>query len=371
MSEKGTAAAKPFTLSFDTPAPQRDDALIGHTAAFCRVREQLDCLATHDEPLVLTGEAGTGKSGFARAAHAASPRATAMMAVVSCRTLPEALLEAELFGCVKGSIVGAAADRHGLLDVAHGGTVVLEDVDELTLHSQALLLRFLETGEVRPLGTRGAGTPSDVRIVATTRRPLKAKVAQGAFNGDLYAALGVHDIELPALRDRRPDVPVLADYFARATADPLGRSPVHFSAEAHRALMAYSWPGNVTELRRVVERLVRQAAVGEIGAHALPVGIRPRASAGDGARRRRERSQAVAETLFQRLVAGHESFWSSVYPLFMAREITRADLRDLLRRGLRASTGDLGGLMHLFNMPPADERRFVTFLRRYDCYWTP
>ena len=276
MTETGYAAAQPIALPFDTPAPDGTDALIGHTPVFCRTREQIERIAALDAPAALTGEPGSGKTRLARAIHAGSDRVASPFVTVSCRALPETPLEVELFGCVKGAVVGASADRHGLLDTAHGGTVVLEDVDELSLHTQGLLLRFLETGEVRALGTLGAGTPSDVRILATSRVPLAGRVAAGTFRDDLRAALTQHAITVPALRDRRPDVPVLVDYFARATASHQARPAASFTPEAHRALMAYSWPGNVSELRRVVERLARLAQDLDIEPHDLPVGIRPR-----------------------------------------------------------------------------------------------
>jgi DNA-binding NtrC family response regulator len=368
MTETGYAAAQPIALPFDTPAPDGTDALIGHTPVFCRTREQIERIAALDAPVALTGEPGSGKTRLARAIHAGSDRVAGPFVTVSCRALPETPLEIDLFGCVKGAVVGASADRHGLLDTAHGGTVVLEDVDELSLHTQGLLLRFLETGEVRALGTLGAGTPSDVRILATSRVPLAGRVAAGTFRDDLRAALTQHAIAVPALRDRRPDVPVLVDYFARATASRLARPAASFTPEAHRALMAYSWPGNVGELRRVIERLSRSAEGLDVGPHDLPVGIRPRRAA--SARRRREPSATVAETLYQWLAASGESFWSVVYPLFMAREITRADLRELVRRGLQSADGDVPTLLRLLNMPASDQRKFLAFLRKYDCHGT-
>lgn len=363
MSEMGYAAAAPITLPFDTPAYEGIDGLIGHTPLFCRVREQALRASDADGAVLLVGEPGTGKSHLAQAIHTRSRRADALLAVLSCRRLPEAAFEVELVGCVKGAVVGASSDRNGLLDAAHGGTVVIEDVEEMSLHSQELLLRYFETGEVHALGARSPGTPSDVRIVATARVPLAERVAAGAFRDDLRAALAEHEVMLPALRERRQDIPVLADYFARAACQRRGLPVTMFSADAHQALSAYSWPGNVAELRRVVDRLAVVAGGAEIGAHLLPVGIRPR----DARRARQDQPLTTAEDLYQQLVAG-QSFWSCVYPLFMNREITRDDLREVVRRGLAVVEGEVQLLLRLFNMPAGDQKRFLTFLRKYDCH---
>ena len=170
---------------------------------------------------------------------------------------------------------------------------------------------------------------------------------------------------IPALRDRRDDIPILVDYFAAVHCAAAGKPVVIFAPDALQALMEFSWPGNVRELRSVIERLVGNARSFVIVADELPVGIRPRRTATP--RRGRERRRAVGEELFVRLVANGESFWSCVYPLFMEREITRTDVRDLVRRGLEVARGNSETLIRLFNMPPSDHKRFVSFLRKYDC----
>jgi len=354
------------------PAPDTPSVLpplIGHSAVFSRVRHDIACLAATDAPAVICGEPGTGKSLLARAVHAASSRASGPFVAVPCARLPETLIETELFGCVKGAVVGASSDRIGVLDVAHGGTVLLEDVEEMTPRTQGLLLRFLESGEVNRVGTFGAGTPSDVRVLVSTSARLDARVREGTFRDELRSCLATRQLVAPSLRERKDDIPVLVDYFARVAITGNGQHTVTFTLEAHNALEAYPWPGNVRELRSVVERLVASARSELIGAEDLPVGIRPRRPGAAKASRARRRT--VGEDLFMRLVQSGESFWSAVYPMFMQREITRTDVRDLVRRGLEAARGNYSTLVRLLNMPASDQRKFVGFLRRYGCELTP
>jgi DNA-binding NtrC family response regulator len=363
------AAAELYDCVPEPDTPSVLPPLIGHSAVFSRVRHDIACLAAIDAPAVIGGEPGTGKSLLARAVHAASSRASGPFVAVPCARLPETLLEIELFGCVKGSVVGASSDRVGVLDVAHGGTVLLEDVEEMTLRTQGLLLRFLENGEVNRVGTFGAGTPSDVRLLFSASARLDTRVADGVFREELRSCLAARQLVAPSLRDRKDDIPVLVDYFARVATTGNERRAVTFTLEAHSALEAYSWPGNVRELRRVVERLVLSARSEVIGAEDLPVGIRPRRLG--AAKDRRERRRTVGEDLFMRLLQGGESFWSAVYPMFMQREITRSDVRDLVRRGLEAARGNYSTLVRLLNMPASDQRKFLGFLRRYGCELTP
>ena len=318
-----------------------------------------------DAPILVTGEPGSGRFLLARALHHASTRRAEPLVTVSCGELPETLLETELFGCLKGSVVGASSDRSGALDLAHGGTVVLEDVDEMPLRTQGLLARFLESGEVKRVGSFGGGMQADVRVVATSSATLRDRVAQGRFREELWSRFAGTTLAIPALRERRDDIPILVDHFAAEHCAAAGKPPVMFAPDALQALMEFSWPGNVRELRRVIERLAGSARSLVIVANELPVGIRPRRTA--VLRRGRDRRRAVGEELFMRLVTNGENFWSCVYPLFMEREITRTDVRDLVRRGLEVARGNSQTLVRLFNMPPADHKRFVGFLRKYDC----
>jgi DNA-binding NtrC family response regulator len=355
-------------LEFTTESTRREHQLLvlGHSQAFRRLQEALVRLGHVNRPVLLRGEEGVGREHIARSIHRAGSRARQPLVVVSCGSYPETLLETELFGCLKGAVVGASSDRHGVLDIAHGGSVYLEDVDQIGPRVQALLVGFLETGDVRKVGAFGPGTPSDVRVIASiTSRPGTSRPAgAGALRPDLLAAFIGGELTVPPLRERRNDIPVLADYFARVTTARMNLPVATFSPQAHTALEAYSWPGNVGQLRRVVERVVKHARSGEIAAEDLPVGIRPRlrlAAQGAGGRR------SVAEVLLARLLTGGESFWACVYPLFLRREITRMDVRELVGRGRELASGCQDGLVRLFNMPTQDRARFERFLRRYNC----
>ena len=364
MSETGTAAAR-LTESVARPPANDTPLLIGHSPVFSRLREEVDRVASVDAPTLVMGEPGSGRSLLARALHQASVRRDEPLVVLSCGDMPETLLETELFGCLKGSVVGASSDRAGVLDLAHGGTVLLEDLDEMPLRTQGLLARFIESGEVKRVGTFGGGMPADVRVVASTSATLRDRVAQGRFREELWSQFAGSTLAIPALRERRDDIPILIDYFAAVHCAAVGKPEVIFAPDALQALMEFSWPGNVRELRSVIERLVGNARSLVIVADELPVGIRPRRTG--ALRRGRERRRAVGEELFVRLITNGESFWSCVYPLFMEREITRTDVRDLVRRGLEVARGNSKTLVRLFNMPAADHKRFVGFLRKYDC----
>ena len=364
MTEKGIAAARVEVTADSTPGVM-PAVLLGHSHAFCRLRESLSRVVAGEGPVLLRGERGAGRALVARAIHLSSTRARGPFMVVSCAGTPETLIETELFGCVKGAVVGASRDRLGLLDAAHGGSLFLEDLDQMSPRTQSLLVRFLETGEVYKVGALGTGTPADVRILASVTVSAGSDHGQGpgVIRADLRSHFMAAELAVPALRERPDDIPILADYFARAAAGRMGLPLTTFTSQAHSALESYTWPGNVAELKRVVERLVADARFGEVRAEDLPVGIRPRLLLAAGARRRR----TVAESLFRRLVAGGESFWTCVYPLFMRREITRMDVRDLVRRGMESVEGSEEALMRLFNMPLADRSRFDRFLRRYQC----
>ncbi|MEZ5287608.1 MAG: sigma 54-interacting transcriptional regulator [Vicinamibacterales bacterium] len=336
--------------------------LLGHSRAFCRLRDQITRVAAGDGPVLLRGERGAGRALAARAIHRAGLRAPGPFAAISCAGHHESLLETDLFGCAAGT----SGDHRGLLEQAHGGSILLEDIDQMSPRTQSLLVRFLETGEVHRVGEPGPGTPVDVRVFASTHsRTGSGRVAAGVLRTDLRAHFLGGELTVPALRERRDDIPILADFFARATAERLRLPVTTFTPEAHGALEAYSWPGNIIELKHVVERVLVTARIGQVRAEDLPVGIRPRlrlASHSLAGRR------TVAEILMARLVTGGENFWTCVHPLFMRREITRTDVRDLIWMGLRMARGDEAALVALFNRPSGDRRKVRTFLRRYGCH---
>lgn len=217
------------------------------------VHQLLQAVAPTDAPVLITGETGTGKNRVAKAIHQASPRSAGPWVSLNCAAVPEQLIEAELFGWERGAFTGATDAREGLLELAKGGTLLLDEIGEMPAHLQSKLLSVLEDKEVRRLGGRSSrGT--DVRIIAATNADIDARVREGSFRADLFYRLNVVRVELPALRDRLEDLPIIcADLLARLA--PGGPSPLLAPDELTR-LAAYDWPGNVRELRNVLERAV-------------------------------------------------------------------------------------------------------------------
>jgi len=231
------------------------DDLVGDSPAMGSLREQIAIIARSSARiLLLLGPSGTGKGLIARELHRASGRASGPFVVVNCASLPEHLLEAELFGAERGAYTGAHQKRIGLVELAEGGTLFLDEVGELPLALQAKLLRFLEGRAFRPVGGAAERT-ADVRIVAATNRALEDEVKAGNFRADLYYRLNVVPIVVPSLTERRADILCLADHFARLQAKAEGCAPIRFSAAAQHDLTAYAWPGNIRELRNLIERL--------------------------------------------------------------------------------------------------------------------
>ncbi|HHY46758.1 MAG TPA: sigma-54-dependent Fis family transcriptional regulator [Firmicutes bacterium] len=231
----------------------RSQRLIGNSEGMRKVYELIEKVARSDSTVLIRGESGTGKDLVARAIHEASPRADKPYLSINCAALPETLLESELFGHARGAFTGAVSAKRGLLEEAASGTVFLDEIGDISLGLQAKLLRFLQDREFIRVGET---TPRrvDVRVVVATNRNLEEAIARGAFREDLYYRLNVITINLPPLRERKDDIPVLAKYFAGRLWQKLGKGPTRFSDEAMAALVAYDWPGNVRELENVVER---------------------------------------------------------------------------------------------------------------------
>jgi len=231
------------------------EGILGHSPQMQRVFEVLGQVAGSSATVLILGESGTGKELIARAVHSNSPRAEANFVAVNCAALSEGLIESELFGHVKGAFTGAVTDKEGRIAYADQGTLFLDEVGDMPLATQAKLLRVLETREV----TRVGGNESrkvDIRLVAATNRDLRGMVAEGKFREDLLFRLQVVTIDLPPLRDRTGDVPLLVDHFLGELAQEHGRAVRGVSPEARALLVRYAWPGNVRELRNAVENMV-------------------------------------------------------------------------------------------------------------------
>jgi len=339
--------------------------LIGSSHPMLELRQEIERIARSDAKVLITGESGVGKELVARAIHTSSPRAERAFIAVNCAGLPETLLESELFGHVKGSFTGAYRDKPGKLETADEGTIFLDEVGEMTLRMQGLLLRFLETGELQKVGSERAGRRVDVRVVAATNRNLQDLIAQGQFREDLYYRLNVIHFWVPPLRERKEDIPGLIQYFLSRFAGN-GYLVKGIDADAFQALCDYPWPGNVRELENVVERLIVTGRHEQVRPEDLPPEIRTQRG-GLGLKPKRERRKTVVDDLYKRLRDDRESFWTAVYPLYMAREITRQNVRDVIRKGLEEAKGNYKIVCKLFNIESADYKKFLNFLRKHDC----
>jgi two-component system response regulator HydG len=243
--------------------------LMGESAPMRAVRDLVERVADAEVPVLLSGETGTGKGLVARALHALGRRSAGPFVTVNCAALPENLLESELFGHVKGAFTGATSQRAGLFEEADGGTLFLDEIGEMDISLQAKLLDVLESGRVRAVGANKQ-RPVDVRVIAASNRNLR-EMAQGhRFREDLLFRLDVVRLELPALRDRLEDLPMLVEHFLRAAKSRHVKSPVErFSLEAHARLVSHGWPGNVRELENLVERAVLLGRMPEVQATEL------------------------------------------------------------------------------------------------------
>src|SRR3954464_3859636 len=290
--------------------------MVGISAAIQSVEDEIDHAARCDAKVLITGESGVGKEIVARMIHSRSARTRGPLVTINCAGIPDSLLESELFGHVKGSFTDAHRDKRGWLESAHGGTIFMDEVGERSLRMQASLLRFLETGEIQRVGSDRKLPPVDVRVITATHRRLLENISEKTFREDLYYRLNVVHIEVPPLRDRREDIPVLLNHFLRGFADTYQIVVPEVAAEATEYLTGYHWPGNVRELRNVAERLILRARDGRISVDALPVEVtrdrKPRETVAVGAV-----ATTNSQMLFDRMFSNGASFWSEVYEPFM------------------------------------------------------
>ncbi|HEV8481323.1 MAG TPA: sigma-54 dependent transcriptional regulator [Candidatus Eisenbacteria bacterium] len=248
-------------------SPYKD--LLGATSRMQRLFRLIQRVAPSESTILLTGESGTGKELVARAIHLQSKRAQGPFVPVHCGAIPEGLIESELFGYARGAFTGATSSRRGLIEESDRGTLFLDEIAETPLSTQVKLLRFLESNEVRRLGENDTRIV-DCRVVAATNKDLSKAVAAGEFREDLFYRLNVVHLEIPPLRERREDVPLLAAYFLERTAAKAGKKVRGFSPEAQRLLVQWDYPGNVRELENAIERAVALAEGDVIQADDLP-----------------------------------------------------------------------------------------------------
>ena len=242
-------------LVAEQSASDVDPDLLGHSEAIRRIRETIRQVGPVPVSVLITGESGSGKNMVVQALHRHSARAHARLVTVNCGAIPETLLESELFGHEKGAFTDARTRRQGIFEAADGGTVFLDEIGEMTLAAQVRLLRVLDTREITRLGSTQP-VSVDVRVLAATNQDLQQAVNQGRFRGDLYHRLKVVELRVPPLRDHPDDVPVLVDHFIRIYRKEHGVPPIELDPRAMDVLLNYRWPGNIRELRNLVERLM-------------------------------------------------------------------------------------------------------------------
>lgn len=332
--------------------------IVGVSPLIQSVREIARRVARGDAKILITGESGVGKDMVARYIHEHSSRGSRAYVPVNCAGLSETLLESELFGHVRGSFTGAYRDKVGRLQLAHRGTVLLDEFGEMSLRMQVLLLRFLESGEITPVGSDGMPTPIDVRVIAATNRDLGELVKLGQFREDLLYRVKVVTIHVRPLRDRREDIRPLIEHITAKQ----GRR-LQFSPEAMRMLESYDWPGNVRELQNVIEQAGWLTDSNTVGIEHLSLQVNdaapPAPAPGAGS--------TPIDSLYASLSSGQQAFWDAVYPQFLRRDLTRNDLRELVRRGLADSKGNYRALLPLLGVPTADYKRFLNFLAAHEC----
>jgi two-component system response regulator PilR (NtrC family) len=256
------------------------DNIIGQSPKMKAIFDLIQTVAPQNSRVLITGESGTGKELVARAIHENSSRSTAPFITINCGAFPETLLESELFGYMKGAFTGANENRRGLFQAAHGGTLFMDEIGNMNQAMQVKLYRVLQEGKVRPLGSTDE-IDVDVRVIAATNKDLEKAIAAGEFREDLFYRLSVIPLHVPALRDRREDIPLLARHFLERFRKSMEKNVEAISPEAMRRLESYDWPGNVRELENTIERAVALESGREISEGVLPDRI-ARFAAGGG-----------------------------------------------------------------------------------------
>src|SRR5256884_5761558 len=245
------------------------DNIIGQSPKMRAIFDLIQTVAPQTSRVLITGESGTGKELVARAIHENSQRSQAPFITINCGAFPETLLESELFGYMKGAFTGANENRRGLFQAAHGGTLFMDEIGNMSLTMQVKLYRVLQEGKVRPIGSTEEADVN-VRIIAATNKEFEKEIAEGRFREDLYYRLSVIPIQLPALRERREDIPLLARHFLERFRKSMEKPIGGISSEALRKLEAYDWPGNVRELENTIERAIALESTSEISLGSLP-----------------------------------------------------------------------------------------------------
>ena len=341
---------------------------VGISVAAREIEQEIEIAARSDAKVLITGESGVGKEVVANLIHREGRRRQNPFVAINCAGVPDTLLESELFGHVRGSFTDAYRDKIGWLDQAQTGTIFLDEIGEMSARMQAVLLRFLENGEIQRVGAVKSSVVANVRVIAATNRNLLEQVAVKKFRDDLYYRLNVIHIRIPPLRERPEDVRPLLEHLMQQAAVANGVPVPAVSPDVVARLEAYAWPGNVRELRNIAERLVVRRGGQFVPAIDLPKEIlgadEPPARPGPPA----DAFRATVDRIYQLMTIERETFWTVVYEPFMTRDITRDHLREVVSRGLEQTRGSYKLLLEVFNLPAGDYKRLLSFLRKYQCH---
>jgi transcriptional regulator with GAF, ATPase, and Fis domain len=347
--------------------------IVGSGPEISRLRREISRVADSDSKVLILGPTGAGKELVAQEIHRQSPRREKPLVTVNCAALTESILETELFGHRKGSFTGAYRDQKGKLKIADGGTLFLDEIGDMTLRMQGLILRFLESGEIQTVGASRTETV-DVRIITATNANLGNMIVEKTFRKDLYYRLKVLQIEVPPLSKHNSDIPELIEHFVGVISNGNGHRELGFEKEALQALYRYQWPGNVRELRGFVENLLTYKDLGIVSVDDLPPEItctvtEAKTSTATGPSFQEkpgtDLDKTVTEKMIRRMVIDGESFWEVVYQPFLERLITKEQLKEIIKFGLKRTWGHYASLCQIFNIPAHQYKKFMNFLRKH------
>lgn len=331
--------------------------MVGRHPSVLELHRKAEKIAAFQEPVLITGESGVGKESFAQAIYLLSARRAKPFVSVNCPQYREGnLTVSELFGHRRGSFTGAIADRKGCFETADGGVIFLDEIGDLHMSAQVMLLRALANGEFQPLGADKTRKVS-VRVIAATNRPLNRLMVAEEFRHDLLFRLQYFLLRIPPLRERGDDWHMLLRYYLTRLYEKYGVAK-EFSNESLKLLESYDWPGNVREL-------ISATTTGY--AMADTATIEPQDFIGSlFAMARSEVSPvSIQDELYDRIVGGHENFWEVVHTPFMERDLSRAEVRGVIRRGLREARGSYRLLVDHFRIPAGQYQKFMDFLRHH------
>jgi DNA-binding NtrC family response regulator len=318
-SESGGPAARPGA------EPDACERMVGASAVIRKLKARLLRVAASDCNVLITGETGTGKELAAELIHASSRRRSKPFVRVNCAAIPDGLVESELFGYEKGAFTGADSLREGMLKVARGGTVLLDEIGDMSPAGQAKMLRAVDTKEIRLLGARGT-EPLDVRLIAATNRDLERLVAEGRFRQDLYFRLNVARVHVPSLKERKEDIPFLATHFLRELARRGAAEVEELTDPVLELLMSHDWPGNVRELRNALEAGLLEASDGRIVVASLPDALQALVPAIEGPQERERLVLALFASKWNKSMAAQKLCWSR---MTLYRKMAKYQIRNV------------------------------------------